>query len=33
MLEVGSTITGIKKRVADWAKRKALEGNQNMQKK
>ena len=32
MKEVGATITGFKRTLADWAKRKGLEGNQNKQK-
>lgn len=33
MQEVGSTITGFKKSLAEWAKKKGLEGNRNFQKK
>ena len=33
MQEIGSTITGLKKTLADWAKKKGLEGNQNFLKK
>lgn len=33
MQEVGSTITGFKKSLAEWAKKKGLEGNKNFQKK
>ena len=29
MQEIGSTVTGVKRMLADWAKRKGLEGNQN----
>lgn len=32
MLEMGATVTGVKRMLADWAKRKGLEGNQNFQK-
>ena len=33
MQEVGSTITGLKKRLSEWAKKKGLQGNQNIQKR
>ena len=33
MQEIGSTITGLKKTLADWAKKKGLEGNLNFLKK
>ena len=33
MQEIGSTITGLKKTLADWAKKKGLEGNRNFLKK
>ena len=33
MQEVGSTITGFKKTLAQWAKKKGLQGNLNIQKK
>ena len=33
MQEIGSTITGLKKTLAQWAKKKAFQGNQNIQKK
>ena len=32
MRDIGSTITGYKRKLADWGKRKALEGNLNKQK-
>ncbi len=32
MKEVGASITGFKRTLADWAKRKGLEGNQNKQR-
>ena len=32
MKEVGPTVTGFKRTLADWAKQKGLEGNQNKQK-
>ncbi|XP_048584114.1 long-chain-fatty-acid--CoA ligase ACSBG2 isoform X2 [Nematostella vectensis] len=31
MLEVGATVTGPKRRIADWAKGKALQGNMNIE--
>ena len=33
MQEIGSTVTGFKRTLADWAKKKGLEGNQNFIKK
>ena len=33
MQEMGATVTGLKKVLADWAKRKGLQGNQNVLKK
>ena len=33
MQELGATVTGAKKVLADWAKRKGLEGNKNFLKK
>ena len=32
MKEVGASVTGLKRTLADWAKKVALEGNQNRQK-
>jgi len=33
MQEIGASVTGVKKTIAQWAKRKGLKGNQNKQKK
>ena len=33
MQEIGASVTGMKKTIAGWAKRKGLQGNQNKQKK
>ena len=33
MQELGASITGIKKTIAKWAKRKGLQGNRNKQRK
>ena len=33
MLEVGASLTGMKRRLSVWAKKKGLQGNQNKQKK
>ena len=33
MKEIGSSITGLKKTISEWGKRKGLEGNRNIQKK
>ena len=33
MQEMGATVTGVKRVLADWAKRKGLDGNQNFLRK
>lgn len=32
MQEVGTTMTGLKRKMAMWAKKKGLQGNRNIQK-
>ena len=33
MQEVGASLTGMKRKLSVWAKKKGLQGNQNIQKK